>query len=96
MSETIIKPEEINGKDGISGAQAEQKSPDKKEKFIIIDDQGWVTGRIHLEQGLYNIVGFLKEVEDNVRYFYVQRKKEENDKKNIIKPGFRGFNFLKR
>ncbi len=85
-----------NGKEGISGPTSKQEEPDKKQKFIIIDDKGWVTGRIHLDQGLYNIVGFLKEVEDNVRYFYTKMKKEEQEKLKIVKPGFRGFNMFKK
>jgi len=71
---------------------AGNEKPDPKAKYVNITKDGWLETRIHLSHGIYTIYGFFKEVEDIAKNFYEQLRKKEEEKKSLLRPGFRGFN----
>lgn len=74
-------------------AKPENEGQDPTKGLILIDEkEGWLTVRINVHtRGLYSTLGFFREVEDHLRKYYIERMKER-DQKELIKPGWRGFN----
>ena len=79
---------------GIPPESVQGARNDKAHAYIDIDKDGWLTAKIHLSKGLYEIIGFLAQLEDNVRVFYTRQIKAQQ--KELVKPGFRGYNPFKR
>lgn len=84
-----------NVETGIPEQPKKNATLDTKQAYIDINKEGWITATVHLSKGLYEIIGFLAQVQDVARVQIAQamkRAKEQDEK--LIKPGFRGFKGL--
>lgn len=86
----------LDAKARISNESEKQGGLDVDRAYIDINKEGWITATIHISKGLYAIIGFLAEVEDNIRVFYRNQIKKQQESQKIVKPGFRGFNPFSR
>lgn len=87
--------EEINDTNGSpEPSLASISELDPTKGYIDLNAQGWITAKINLRKGLYEIIGFLAQVQDIVRVEIAKAIKREEQK--VIKPGWRGFSPFKR